>query len=61
MSDPQQMGYPQFYPVRPRVCVCGHLVYVHFISEKTKQRTNCSAMFGGRCECKQYTPEASDG
>lgn len=47
------MHYPQTYPPDP-VCRCGHGRLLHFLSEKTKKRTNCSVLHGGKCKCKQY-------
>ena len=54
------MHYPQTYPVRAPDCACGHAETVHFISEKTKERTDCSVWFGGRCRCKQYEAVADE-
>ena len=59
-QDPQKMHYPQTYPVRAPDCACGHAETVHFISEKTKERTDCSVWFGGRCRCKQYEAVADE-
>ncbi len=59
--DPQKLAYPQTYPPPEPPCTCSHAAGVHFVDERTKQRKDCSAMFGRRCECVQYTPEVSDG